>query len=84
MRWTDVGRRNVPRWLPANECDRFSQSKTLAAFALAAVVARGRFMGLLQRSEAVRAKVGWELELAGALAAVALGLSMMAGSRLVS
>lgn len=51
---------------------------------MAAVVARGRFMGLLQRSEAVRAKVGWRLELAGALAAVALGLSMMAGSRLVS
>lgn len=50
---------------------------TLVAFAVAAVVARGRFMVLLSRTEGWRHKVGWGLELASALAVLILGLVMV-------
>ena len=53
---------------------------TLVSFAVAAVVARQRFMGLLSLTERIRGQIGWSLELAGALAVLALGLAML-GSR---
>lgn len=50
---------------------------TLVTFAVAAVVARDRFVSVLQRSEWVREKFGFWLELAGALAVLLLGLAML-------
>lgn len=51
---------------------------TLVTFAVTAVVARDRFMGLLSRTEGWRHKVGWGLELAGALAVLLIGAVMLA------
>lgn len=50
---------------------------TIAAFAVAAVVARGRFIALLARTEVLRARLGHTLELFGATAVTALGLAML-------
>lgn len=50
---------------------------TLVSFAVAAVVARERFMGALARSEQLRARLGFWLELAGAVAVLVLGLVML-------
>ena len=50
---------------------------TLVSFAVAAVLARDRFVNLLQRSEWARQKFGFWLELAGALAVLLLGLKML-------
>ena len=53
---------------------------TLVSFAVAAVVARERLVGLLSRTERLRLRMGWGLELAGAVAVLALGLTMLAGT----
>ena len=53
---------------------------SIVSFAVAAVVARDRFVTLLNRSEAIREKVGFGLELAGGLAVVALGISMISSA----
>ena len=50
---------------------------TLVTFAVSAVVARERFVSVLQRSEWVREKFGFWLELAGPLAVLLLGLAML-------
>jgi nickel/cobalt transporter (NicO) family protein len=50
---------------------------TLVSFAVAAVYARGRFMQLLARSEALRLRIGQGAEVAGACAVIALGLVML-------
>ena len=51
---------------------------TLVTFAVAAVFARQRFIGLMSRTEHVRDRVGWSLELAGALAVLGLGVLLLA------
>jgi nickel/cobalt exporter len=51
---------------------------TLVSFAVAAVVSRDQFMGLLSRTEGWRHKVGWGLEFAGALAVLLIGIAMLA------
>jgi ABC-type nickel/cobalt efflux system permease component RcnA len=51
---------------------------TLVSFAVAAVAARDQFMGLLSRTEGWRHKVGWGLELGGALAVLLIGIAMLA------
>ena len=51
---------------------------TLVSFAVAAVLARGRFMALLARTEGLRQRVGWGLELAGSVAVLVLGTAMLA------
>lgn len=53
---------------------------TIVTFAVAAVLARERFIAVLNRSETTREKVGFGLELAGGLAVFALGISMMTKS----
>jgi nickel/cobalt exporter len=50
---------------------------TLATFAVSAVLARGRVMTLLVRTESFRATAGWGLELVGALGVLALGVAML-------
>lgn len=50
---------------------------TLTAFAVAAIYARGRFMGALERSQGWRARLGRGAELASALAVIVLGLFML-------
>ena len=50
---------------------------TIAAFAVAAVFSRGRFMALLARSEHWRHHAGQMLEIVGALAVIAIGLAML-------
>ena len=50
---------------------------TLAGFAVAAVYARGRFMGLLTESEGLRLRIGRAAEIAGACAVIVLGLAML-------
>lgn len=50
---------------------------TLVSFAVAAVIARQRFLGVLARTELMRFRLGFWLELAGALAVLALGVSML-------
>jgi ABC-type nickel/cobalt efflux system permease component RcnA len=50
---------------------------TLVSFAVAAVYARGRFMDLLARSEALRLRIGQVCEVAGACAVIVLGLVML-------
>jgi nickel/cobalt transporter (NicO) family protein len=50
---------------------------TLVSFAVAAVYARGRFMDLLARSEALRLRIGQACEVAGACAVIVLGLVML-------
>lgn len=49
---------------------------TLAGFAVAAVYARGRFMGLLTESEGLRLRIGRAAEIAGACAVIVVGLAM--------
>jgi ABC-type nickel/cobalt efflux system permease component RcnA len=51
---------------------------TLAGFAVAAVLARGRFLALLSRTQGWRASVGWWLEFAGACAVLLVGVAMLA------
>ncbi len=51
---------------------------TIASFAVAAVVVRGRFMALVARSEGLRLRIGRAFELAGACAVIILGLLMLA------
>jgi nickel/cobalt exporter len=55
---------------------------TLVAFAVAAVVARERFMAILSRTEQLRYRLGLGLELAGAAAVLALGITMLATTSL--
>ncbi|MFN0217399.1 MAG: hypothetical protein ACKVP4_01150 [Hyphomicrobium sp.] len=50
---------------------------TLVSFAVAAVLARDRFTRLLGRTEWMRGRLGFWLELAGAAAVLALGLVML-------
>jgi nickel/cobalt transporter (NicO) family protein len=50
---------------------------TLVSFAVAAVIARERFMHALERSETLRQRFGFWLELAGAVAVLGLGLVML-------
>ena len=50
---------------------------TLVTFAVAAVFARQRFMGLMARTEHVRDRIGWGLELAGGLAVLGLGVILL-------
>ena len=50
---------------------------TLVSFAVAAVVAREWLVGLLSRTEKLRQRIGWGLELAGAVAVLALGVAMV-------
>ncbi|MGQ0456272.1 MAG: nickel/cobalt transporter [Hyphomicrobium sp.] len=50
---------------------------TLVSFAVAAVIARERFLGTLARTEKMRARVGFWLELAGAVAVFGLGVVML-------
>ena len=50
---------------------------TIAGFAVGAVIARGRFMELLERSEALGARIGTACEIAGASAIIVLGASML-------
>jgi ABC-type nickel/cobalt efflux system permease component RcnA len=50
---------------------------TLAGFNVAAVLARGRFMALLARTERLRERIGRALELAGASAVIVLGFVML-------
>jgi ABC-type nickel/cobalt efflux system permease component RcnA len=50
---------------------------TLIAFAVTAAVARERFMTLLERTAALRQRLGWSLELAGAAAVLLLGMAML-------
>jgi nickel/cobalt exporter len=50
---------------------------TIAGFAVAAVFARGRFMGLLSRTETLRLRVGRAFELASACAVIVLGIAML-------
>jgi ABC-type nickel/cobalt efflux system permease component RcnA len=54
---------------------------TLVSFAVAAVAARQRFLALLAGTEKFRQRIGWGLELAGAVAVLALGIAML-GTRL--
>lgn len=49
---------------------------TLVSFAIAAVVARGQFMAVLSQTEGIRQRLGFWLELAGAMAVFVLGLTM--------
>ncbi len=51
---------------------------TLVTFAVSAVVARGRFVKLLARTEVMRDRLGGSLELAGALGVFVLGIAMLA------
>ncbi|MGE3529276.1 MAG: nickel/cobalt transporter [Methyloceanibacter sp.] len=51
---------------------------TIGSFALLAALARGRFMALLARTETLRYRIGKGLEIAGALAVLALGLVVIA------
>jgi ABC-type nickel/cobalt efflux system permease component RcnA len=51
---------------------------TLVSFAVAAVVARQRFLSLLTRTEGLRASLGWWMELVGALGVSVLGLTILA------
>lgn len=51
---------------------------TLVSFALAAIVTRGRFMLMLNRTEHAREHIAFWLELAGAIAVLALGGWMLA------
>ena len=50
---------------------------TLVSFTAAAVLARGRFMALLTRTEGLRYSIGWGLELTGAIAVLVLGAVML-------
>ena len=50
---------------------------TITAFAVAAVYSRGRFMGLVARSEHWRQHAGQALETASALAIIVIGLAML-------
>lgn len=50
---------------------------TIASFAVAAVFARERFMGLLARTEWLRLQLGRGFELAGACAVILLGIAML-------
>jgi ABC-type nickel/cobalt efflux system permease component RcnA len=50
---------------------------TLVTFAVAAVAARGRFLAILSRTEPLRDRIGWSLELAGAVAILVLGIVML-------
>ena len=50
---------------------------TLVGFAVAAIYARGRFMGLLARTEVLRLRIGQGLEVTGACAITVLGLAML-------
>jgi nickel/cobalt exporter len=50
---------------------------TLVTFAVAAVAARGRFLAILSRTETLRDRIGWSLELAGAAAVLVLGMVML-------
>lgn len=50
---------------------------TLVSFALAAVIARERFMAAMRVSEGTRQKLGYWLELAGAAAVLLLGLVLL-------
>ena len=50
---------------------------TLVVFAVAAVAARGRFVAVLARTEALRLTIGWWMELAGAASVLVLGLAML-------
>lgn len=53
---------------------------TIVSFAVAAVLAREQFIAVLDRSETIRGKAGFGLELLGALAVFALRISMMVKS----
>jgi nickel/cobalt transporter (NicO) family protein len=50
----------------------------IGSIALLAALARNRFMALLARTESLRYRIGMGLEIAGALAVLALGLLVMA------
>jgi ABC-type nickel/cobalt efflux system permease component RcnA len=50
---------------------------TLVSFALAAVIARERFVAAMRVSEGTRQKLGYWLELAGAAAVLLLGLVLL-------
>jgi nickel/cobalt exporter len=50
---------------------------TIAGFAVAAVVARARFVALLSRTKSLRLGIGHALELAGACAVIMLGIAML-------
>jgi len=50
---------------------------TLVGFAIAAVYARGRFMDVLARGEALRLRIGRAAEVAGAFAVIVVGLVML-------
>jgi ABC-type nickel/cobalt efflux system permease component RcnA len=51
---------------------------TLVTLTVAAVLVRGHFVALLARTEALRQRIGWGLELAGAVAVLLLGAAMLA------
>lgn len=50
---------------------------TLVSFAVAAVVARRRFVAVIERSERLRQRLGYWMELAGAMAVLGLGSAML-------
>jgi ABC-type nickel/cobalt efflux system permease component RcnA len=51
---------------------------TIVSFAIAAILARDRLMYMLARTEPLRRTIGRGLEALGALAVLALGLTMLA------
>ena len=53
---------------------------TLVTFAVAAIAARRGVLKLLARSATLRKRIGWSLELAGALGVLTLGGLMLAGN----
>jgi ABC-type nickel/cobalt efflux system permease component RcnA len=52
---------------------------TIASFAVAAIVARQRFMSLMDSTEVWRERIGRSLEALGAIAVLLIGLAMLAG-----
>jgi hypothetical protein len=53
---------------------------TICSFAVGAIVVRQRFVALLARTEGLRLKLGWWMELFGAVGVLVLGLAMLASS----
>lgn len=52
---------------------------TIASFAVAAIIARQRFMSLMASTEGWRERIGRSLEALGAVAVLLIGLAMLAG-----